>query len=124
VTETEFEVRRSMLPLLGACGDPFSGRSARIVPLQVGDQVVGVKVFGIRKDSLFDELGLQNGDLVRAVDGKSLANPQVALDVAEYLPTAKRVSLAITRAGTDMVITYVITDERKPAKRAKGAARR
>ena len=113
-----------MLPLLGACGDPFSGQSARIVPAQVGDQVVGVKVFGIRKDSLFDQLGLQNGDLVRAVDGKPLANPQVALDVADYLPTAKRVSLAITRAGEEMVITYVITDERKPVKRAKGTAGR
>ena len=37
-------------------------KSARIVPEKEGDKVVGIRLFGIRPDSLLGTLGIENGD--------------------------------------------------------------
>ena len=55
-------------------------RSARIVPHEENGQVVGVKLYGIRRNSLLGKLGLQNGDLLRTINGFDMASPDTALE--------------------------------------------
>ena len=56
--------------------DQISGRSTvRFVPHIATGQAVGLKVYGVRRGSYYAELGLQNGDLLLAVNGLPLSQP-------------------------------------------------
>jgi hypothetical protein len=84
-------------------------RSARIVPEMVSGVVVGVRIFGVRKGTFFDLIGLRNGDRVDTLNGQSLADPQQALESYTHLRKAERVFLTLTRAGAPLTIHYLLT---------------
>jgi general secretion pathway protein C len=83
-------------------------RSARIVPHEQNGQVVGVKMYGIRRNSLLGQLGLQNGDLLRSINGYDMASPDSALEAYSRLRSASNLSVAITRRGKPMTVEYQI----------------
>jgi len=84
-------------------------RSARIVPHEENGQVVGVKLYGIRRNSLLGKLGLQNGDLLRTINGFAMSSPDTALEAYSRLRTAANLSVAVTRRGREMNVDYDIT---------------
>ena len=61
VSETEFNVERSVVDTILENQAELM-RSARIVPEKEGDKIVGIRLFGIRPDSLLGTLGIENGD--------------------------------------------------------------
>jgi general secretion pathway protein C len=69
---------------------------------------VGVKLYGIRKSSLFGKLGLQNGDLLRTINGFDMGSPDSALEAYAKLRSASNLSLAIVRRGTAVTMEYNI----------------
>lgn len=81
-------------------------RSARIVPEQIGDHVVGIRLFGVRPDSLTGRLGLQNGDSLRTIDGFDLTTPDHALEAYASLRTARDYHLGIVRMGQHRTLVY------------------
>ena len=83
-------------------------RSARIVPHEENGQVVGVKLYGIRRNSLLGKLGLQNGDLLRTINGFEMSSPDTALEAYSRLRSASNLSVAVTRRGRPMNIDYDI----------------
>ena len=60
---------------------------------------IGVKLHGIRSNSLLGKLGLQNGDLLRTVNGFDLSSPDTALEAYSRLRSASQLSVAVTRRG-------------------------
>lgn len=52
--------------------------------------------------ALFNQLGLQSGDIVTAVNGTALENPAVAMRVLQEAATANQVNLNITRNGQEV----------------------
>jgi hypothetical protein len=74
-------------------------RSARIVPEEVSGKVVGIRVFGVRPDGLMGRLGLENGDRIERVMGKSIASPDQALEVYAALRAAKVIEIELVRRG-------------------------
>jgi len=84
--------------------------SMRIIPAVVDGGVVGVKVFGIRAGSASAKLGLKNGDLLKTLNGVSLASPEDALEADAHVRDGKNFVLSIERAGTPLDIHYHVLD--------------
>ena len=71
---------------------------ARLVPAFVDGKPVGFKIFAIRKGSLYERIGLENGDVVTEIDGFDLSSPEKALEVYSHLREATAATLSLTRA--------------------------
>jgi S1-C subfamily serine protease len=80
--------------------------SARLVPAVKDGQLIGLKLFAIRPGSLFAILLLRNGDLVRKVDGRSIASPEQALETYAKVRNTKSISVELERAGQPLTLTY------------------
>lgn len=107
VSETEFNVERSVVDQILENQAELM-RSARIVPEKEGDKVVGIRLFGVRPDSLLGTLGLENGDRLSSINGFEVSDPQRALEAYARLRTADRLSVSINRKGKPMTIDFNI----------------
>lgn len=109
VSETKYSVQRSLVDkLLQNQGELM--RSARVVPHEENGRVVGVKLYGIRKSSLFGKLGLQNGDMLRTINGFDMGSPDSALEAYAKLRSASNLSLALVRRGNAVTMDYNISN--------------
>jgi general secretion pathway protein C len=107
ISDTEFHVDRSVVDkILENQADLM--RSARIVPEQKDGKVVGVRMFGIRPDTLLGTLGLQNGDRLETINGFNMASPEKALEAYARLRTANNLNVKVTRRGAPLSIDYRI----------------
>lgn len=107
VSENEFNVERSVVDqILENQADLM--RSARIVPEKEGDKVVGIRMFGIRPDSLLGTLGLENGDRLSSINGFEMSDPQKALEAYARLRTADHLTVSVNRKGKPMNIDFNI----------------
>jgi general secretion pathway protein C len=107
VSETEFNVDRSVIDNVLENQAQLM-RSARIVPEQKDGKTVGIRLFGIRQDTLLGTLGMQNGDRLETINGFEMSNPQKALEAYARLQTATSLTVQLTRRGKPLTITYQI----------------
>ena len=98
LSDTEFVVDRSVIDLVLENQTQLLG-SPRIVPEQKDGETIGIRLFGIRSDTLLGTLGLQNGDRLERINGYDVANPAKALEAYARLPTAASLSVQLTRRG-------------------------
>jgi membrane-associated protease RseP (regulator of RpoE activity) len=75
---------------------------ARIVPAFRDGVAVGFKLFSIRPDSIYAELGIQNGDIVTSINDLDLNSPEKALEIYSKLKGARRFDIGIER-GTQWI---------------------
>ncbi len=80
---------------------------ARVIPHEENGVVVGMRIYGIRRRSVLGALGLRNGDLVRSVNGRSVATAESMDAVVEDLGRASRIVVELERAGEPLTLTYV-----------------
>jgi general secretion pathway protein C len=80
----------------------------RIVPNFTEGKPDGFKLLSIKRGSLFDRLGLRNGDVVRQINGVPLDNPQKALEVYGDLVSGQSIALDILRGGREQTFTYEV----------------
>lgn len=81
----------------------------RLVPHKEGDQVVGLKVFGVKPGSVLAMLGIENGDRLETVNGYEVTNPEKMLEAYARLRTgADRLQVHLTRAGKPLNLDYAI----------------
>lgn len=71
----------------------------RVVPAFEGSTMIGFRLHAVRPGSLYDELGLKNGDLLESVNGNSLSNPEVALGLMTGLRNQRHIALKVNRGG-------------------------
>ena len=109
VSDTSFKVNRSLVDNL-LSNQAALMRSARVVPHEQNGQVVGVKLYGIRRKSVLGQLGLQNGDLLRTINGYDMSSPDSALEAYSRLRSASNLSVTITRRGRPMTVDYNIAE--------------
>src|SRR5262249_26365233 len=83
-------------------------RQARIVPEQENGRVVGIRMFGIRNDTLLGTLGMQNGDRLQTINGFDMASPEKALEAYARLRTADKLTVSLNRNGQNMNLDYNI----------------
>ncbi|MGF1465227.1 MAG: type II secretion system protein GspC [Sandaracinaceae bacterium] len=107
ISEREFSVQRSLVDRLLADQAALM-RTARVIPHEEDGQVVGVKLYGIRRSSLLGRLGVQNGDLLSTINGYDMASPDSALEAYARLRDAERITLNVVRRGSPLTIDYSI----------------
>jgi general secretion pathway protein C len=107
VSETEFNVDRSVVDKILENQAELM-RSARIVPEQQDGKVVGIRLFGIRPDTLLGTLGFQNGDRLETINGFNMASPEKALEAYARLRTAPNLNVKVNRRGKPMSIDFRI----------------
>jgi general secretion pathway protein C len=83
-------------------------RQARIVPEQENGKTVGVRLFGVRPDTLLGTLGMENGDRLQSINGFNVADPEKALEAYARLRTADHLTVQINRKGQDQNIDFNI----------------
>jgi general secretion pathway protein C len=83
-------------------------RQARIVPEQENGKTVGIRMFGIRPDTLLGTLGMENGDRLQTINGFDMASPEKALEAYARLRTADKLTISLNRRGQNMNIDYNI----------------
>ena len=80
----------------------------RAVPHFEGGEATGFRLFAIRRGSLFDKIGLKNGDIIRSINGQVMNDPTRALALLEQLREARDLSVAVTRNRKDQTINYTV----------------
>lgn len=100
VQEAELESALQNLPLLLT--------QARAVPYFKGGQSVGLRLFAIKTGSLYEKVGLKNGDILKAVNGNSLSDITQAAKLFEMLKQDKNISVSVERNREERVFRYQI----------------
>ena len=86
----------------------FGGLSsqARMMPYIVQGQTQGFRITRLKRDSMLQKIGLQNGDVIRKVNGLNITSPAEALQAFQQLQTASTVRLQPLRQNRDTTLTY------------------
>lgn len=81
---------------------------ARIVPSFKNGVANGFKLFSIVPDSLYAKIGIQNGDVIRRINGYEMNSPDKALEIYQKLRDANRIEVEIERRGETIRKSYSI----------------
>ncbi len=81
---------------------------ARAVPNVVDGRIQGFRIFSIRPGSIYEKLGIRNGDVILAVNGIALDSPAKALEFYGAISSASEINLDTEREGLKHSKTYVI----------------
>ena len=107
VSATEFNIDRSVVDKILENQSELM-RQARIVPEQENGKVVGIRMFGIRPETLLGTLGMENGDRLQTINGFDMASPEKALEAYARLRTADKLVVQVNRKGQNMNLDYNI----------------
>lgn len=107
ISETSYSINRTLVDRLLANQAALMS-AARVIPHEEDGHVVGVKIYGIRRSSLLGHLGIQNGDMLRTLNGYDLTDPTAVLDAYSRLRTADSLSVSIMRRGAPVTVDYAI----------------
>ncbi len=83
-------------------------RQARIVPEQENGKVVGIRLFGVRPDTLLGALGMENGDRLEKINGFDMTSPEKALEAYARLRTSDHLTVSVNRRGQATNLDYNI----------------
>lgn len=72
-------------------------RKVKAIPHRIGGEVVGVKLYRIRRKSLLGQLGIRNGDLLLSINGYDLSNVDSALEAYSNLRNANHLTINLKR---------------------------
>jgi general secretion pathway protein C len=107
IGEHNYEVQRQTVDsLLGNMS--LLSRSARIVPEIRDGKAAGFRLFSVRPDGPFAKIGLQNGDVISAINGLDMTSPDKALEVYTKLKSASHLSVGLERNGQKINKEYNI----------------
>lgn len=81
-------------------------KGTMVTPDKENGRVVGVRLFGIRPESVLGVLGLENGDRLMTINGYDLTDPSGAVQAMAYLRSAPRIDVVIQRGGRPTSILY------------------
>ena len=105
--EHSFEIQRGTVDsLLGNMA--LLSRSARIVPEVRDGKSAGFRLFSVRPEGPFGKIGLQNGDIIYAINGMEMTSPDNALAVYTKLKSANHIAVAVERNGQKVTKDYNI----------------
>jgi len=105
-----WEIDRELVEraLTGASG--MTHATPRLIPHVEDDgRVVGLKVYGVRRNSLLGRLGIQNGDMLIDVNGHRFDDPSAMLEAYVRLRDADAIFLRLARRGEERLHVYRIT---------------
>lgn len=66
----------------------------------------GYRLSAIRRNTIADKLGIRNGDIIHAVNGKPLNSMQSAMEAYNTMQSEKGFEFKVTRRGQEMTMKY------------------
>ncbi len=107
ISETEFivsesEVARAMENL------NVLATQARIVPSFQNGKSNGFRIYSIKPGSLYQKIGIKNGDILQRVNGLEIDSPEKALEVYSKLRSEKSITIDVLRRGQKTSLDYTI----------------
>ena len=107
LSEHGYEVQRGTVDsLLGNMA--VLSRAARIVPEVRDGKAAGFRLFSVKSDGPFAKIGLQNGDVIYAINGLEMTSPDKALEIYTKLKSANHLAVALERNGQKITKDYNI----------------
>lgn len=103
ISDTEYNIDRSVVDKILENQAELM-KSARIVPETKDGKVLGIRLFGIRPDTLLGTLGMQNGDRLESINGFNMGSPEKALEAYARLRTATELNISVNRRGATVGI--------------------
>jgi general secretion pathway protein C len=105
--EHTYDIQRSTLEsVLGNMS--LLSRSARIVPEIRDGKAAGFRLYSVRPEGPFAKIGMQNGDVISAINGLEITSPEKALEVYAKLKSASHLSVGLERNGARVTKDYSI----------------
>jgi general secretion pathway protein C len=80
----------------------------RAVPHFENGQSTGFRLFAIRQGSIFEQLGLRNGDIIQSINGQDLSDPAKALALFQELRNTTEIKVAGIRNKQPFETVYRI----------------
>ncbi|HUI25348.1 MAG TPA: type II secretion system protein GspC [Candidatus Kryptonia bacterium] len=80
----------------------------RAVPHFEGGKSTGFRLFAIRQDSLFDKIGLKNGDIIQDINGTELTDPSRALALFTELRNESNLTVKVLRNKELKTLSYQV----------------
>ncbi len=103
-----FTVERSLLDEAMENMDKLATQ-VRVVPHKgAGGEVDGYRLSAIRRGTLFDKLGIKNGDIVHNVNGQSLMSTSDAMNAYQGLQNESSFTFEITRRNKKKTLSYQV----------------
>jgi len=106
VDDLHYEITRALLDRVLASASLMAG--ARVVPAVKDGKPNGFKLYAIRPSSVYARVGFANGDTVHAVNGRSLATAEVAIESFGTLRRASTFTIDLTRRGAEVTLVIVV----------------
>jgi len=100
VEEAELDKGLENLPLLLT--------QARAVPYFKDGRSIGLRLFAIKTGSLYEKVGLRNGDILKTINGNNLGDISQALKLFEQLKQERSINLVLERDKQDREFKYSI----------------
>lgn len=94
-------VRQSILQDPGRLGD-----MVRAAPVNDNGRFMGYRLTPQGNARLFEQIGLQKGDIVTSVNGIAIDRPDKGLTVLQDLVKAEQVSVTLLRNGTEITVEH------------------
>ncbi len=80
----------------------------RAVPHFDGGESTGFRLFAIRQNSIFDQIGLRNGDIIEEINGNKISDPSKALALLQELRNVDTLTVKGTRNKTPLDLSYQV----------------
>ncbi|MCS6839130.1 MAG: general secretion pathway protein GspC [Bdellovibrionaceae bacterium] len=108
VSPNQFEVARSDIQRYTQDLGSLLQQAATIPERGPGGEIIGFRLLGIQPDSVFNQLGLKVGDVIKGVNGERIDSPTKAFEMYNALINSSEIRLMIEREGQDSEIEYRI----------------
>ena len=103
IDDHTFEVDRGLVrDLVSGAAKPGG---TRILPRQTAGKLDGLRMFGIKDDSLAGALGMKNGDVMTGINNTPITGVQTMLDVYANIDSLNVVEIAAERGGKPITMT-------------------
>lgn len=100
IEEAELDKGLENLPLLLT--------QARAVPYFKDGRSIGLRLFAIKTGSLYEKVGLKNGDILKTINGNNLGDISQALKLFEQLKSERSIGLTLERDKQEREFKYTI----------------
>ena len=87
---------------------PVVMTQARAIPYWQEGKPVGLRLFSIKQGSIFEKVGLKNGDILKNINGKQLGDFSKAMALFEELKNETSLSIQLERNKQPMTLQYQI----------------
>ena len=83
-------------------------RQAKAVPHRKNGQNAGFRIVNIQSGSVYEDLGLKEGDVIKGVNGRSIRSPSQAMEAYRELRSSQRFEVQVVRDGSPVTLTYSV----------------